>query len=112
MKPPSPMKAFPGYQIVERQDSNGMTRGVSRREHFPVGFVKPFEANEGAFIMAIPPRSRRLVIELRNPDNPSPKPHAGGIVQTKAISTTNTIGLVSALSYLCLPTGTRVTDAL
>ena len=56
-------ESFSGYQIVERQDSNGMTRAVSRREQYPVGFVKPFEANEGAFIMAVPPRSRRLVIE-------------------------------------------------
>ena len=57
-------ESFSGYQIVERQDSGGMTRAVSRRENFPVGFVKPFEENERAFLTAVPPRSRRLVIEL------------------------------------------------
>ena len=56
---PVPDDSFSGYQIVERQDSGGMTRAVSRREQFPVGFVKPFEENEGAFLMAVPPRSRR-----------------------------------------------------
>jgi len=60
---PVPDESFSGYQIVERQDSGGMTRTISRREHFPVGFVKPFEENERAFLMAVPPRSRRLVIE-------------------------------------------------
>ena len=54
-----PDESFSGYQIVERQDSGGMTRAVSRREQFPVGFVKPFEEKERAFLMAVPPRSRR-----------------------------------------------------
>ena len=54
-----PDESFSGYQIVERQDSGGMTRAVSRREQCPVGFVKPFEEKERAFLMAVPPRSRR-----------------------------------------------------
>ena len=54
-----PDESFSGYQIVERQDSGGMTRAVSRRKQFPVGFVKPFEENERAFLMAVPPRSRK-----------------------------------------------------
>ena len=45
----APDESFSGYQIVERQDSGGMTRAVSRREQFPVGFVRPFEENERAF---------------------------------------------------------------
>ena len=52
---PVPDESFSGYQIVERQYSGGMTRTISRREHFPVGFVKPFEENERAFLMAVPP---------------------------------------------------------
>lgn len=56
-------ESFSGYRIVERQGSLGMTRAISRREHFPVGFVELFEGNETAFLMAVPPRIRKLVIE-------------------------------------------------
>jgi len=55
-----------------------------------------------------PPTVGSIDIPLRQH---RPKFDAGIVVQAKVISTTTTIGLVSALTYRRLPTGTRVTGA-
>ena len=52
-----------------------------------------------------------LITQHRNSCCHRPKFDAGVIVRAKVISTTTTSGLVSALTYRRLPTGTRVSSA-